>query len=134
MTRASRQQSPGECVLIVGPVGYLRREALKHGSKPDGRSEVTASARLRRPAHHPDRIADSGIRPRRRALHCPSATPFCTVSHPSAGTENVEEICPPSRHPNHLKSDSSDDAGSAKSGSLCEIIACVIRITVDFDL
>jgi hypothetical protein len=36
----------------------FRREVLKHGSKPDGGSEVAASARLRRP-HPTDEAAAS---------------------------------------------------------------------------
>ena len=51
--------------------------------------------------------------------------------------KDVEEIGAPNPRPNYRKMDSRDDAGSAKSGLLCEIIrtagACVIRITVDFD-
>ena len=44
-------------VHVEGVVRYRRREILKHGPKPDGRSEVTARAGLRRARHHSDRVA-----------------------------------------------------------------------------
>jgi len=46
--------SPGECVLIVGPV--------KQASKPDGGSEVAARAGLRRARHHADRPPSAELR------------------------------------------------------------------------
>jgi hypothetical protein len=55
---ATAQLAPGQRVLIVRPVGNCRREALKHAPQPDGGSEVTASARLRRSAHHADGVAN----------------------------------------------------------------------------
>jgi hypothetical protein len=54
----ARELFPGECVLVVRQIRYGRREILKHRPKPDGRTEMAASAGLRRARHHADGIAD----------------------------------------------------------------------------